>query len=121
MTNVFMMGSLLPYLIFLYFVYRIYKLDPRLLSRRTFIGFCSMLGFIFVTAVTGYIAIKIMGARTLGHVDFLHAVAEFGLSVTNGLIAFGLKKQLNELDRADAIQVPPPLAAPEPERVAVGD
>jgi hypothetical protein len=120
MTNVFMIGSLLPYLIFLYFIYRIYKLDPRLLGRRTFIGFCTMLGFIFVTAVSGYIAIKVLGARTLAHIDILHAVSEFGLTVTNGLIAFGLKKQLSELSKTSAPPVQS-VSIREPEKVAVGD
>jgi len=93
--------SIVPYLLFLYLIWRIYKLEPGLLNRTTVTGFFAMLGFIFVTAGAGIIALKLMGAKTLGHVDWLHGLAEFGLTITNGLVALGLKKQLNEIELAE--------------------
>ncbi len=93
--------SIVPYLLFLYFVWRIYKLDKNLLTRTTLLGFASMLGFVFVTAISGFVALRIMGATTLAHVDWLHGVAEAGLTLTNGLIALGLKSQLDRLDLED--------------------
>ncbi len=96
-----MMLSIIPYLLFLYFIWRIRKLDPRLIHRTTFIGFVSMLGFIAITAVVGSIAIKVMNATTLGHVDWLHGIAEGTLTIVNGLIALGLKKQRDQLELED--------------------
>ena len=96
MDNAVMMLSLVPYLLFLYLIWRIYRLDPRLLHPITIIGFVAMLGFIAVTATTGFIALKVIGATTLAHVDALHGMAEGALTITNGLIVFGLKKQLDK-------------------------
>ena len=95
MADTIMSFSIFPYLIFLYLVWRIWKLDPSLINKTTFLGFSAMLGFVFVTACAGITAVKIMGASTLGHVDWLHGLAESGLTITNGLIAYGLKKQLD--------------------------
>ncbi len=103
MDNIIMSASIVPYFIFLYLVWRIYRLDKNLLHVTTIVGFFSMLGFITVTAVVGSIALKVMGAKTLAHVDYLHGLAEGSLTITNGLIAFGLKKQLDKatLDELD--------------------
>lgn len=95
MADTIMSLSIIPYLLFLYLVWRIRKLDPTLLNKMTFIGFCTMLGFVFVTASAGITAVKIMNAPTLGHVDWLHGLAESGLTITNGLIAIGLRRQLD--------------------------
>jgi hypothetical protein len=93
--------SIVPYLLFLYLIWRIYRLEPRLLHRTTFIGFLSMLGFVALTACAGFVALRVMGATTLAHVDWLHGLAEAGLTLTNGLIALGLKKQLDAIELAE--------------------
>ncbi len=113
MDKLFMMLSIIPYGLFLYLVWRIRKTDPTVIHRTTFIGFCSMIGFIAVTAVVGSIAVKVMGAETLGHVDWLHGPAEFCLTIVNGLIAWGLKKQKDELDAKEAAEAekPEPVGA----------
>lgn len=100
MDNIIMSLSIVPYLIFLYLVWRIYRLDPHLLHRTTLIGFASMIGFVVLTAAAGILALRVMGAKTLAHVDWLHGAAEAGLTLTNGLIALGLKKQVDEIDLA---------------------
>lgn len=101
MDKLFMSLSIVPYLLFLYLIYRVYKTDPRLVHKVTLIGFASMIGFIIITAVVGIIAVRVLGARTLAGIDALHAVAELGLTVTNGLIALGLKKRIDELNLAE--------------------
>lgn len=101
MANIVMSLSIVPYLLFLYLIYRIWKLDPHLIHKTTLLGFAAMIGFVFLTATAGVIALKIMGARTLGAVDWLHGTAEAGLTLTNGLIALGLKKQLDEIELAE--------------------
>jgi len=96
-----MSGSLIPYMLFLFLIWRIRKHDPRLINKFTFIGFCSMIGFIMVTAVAGAIALKVINASTLAHVDYLHGIAEGALTIVNGLIVFGLKKQKDALDAGE--------------------
>jgi hypothetical protein len=93
--------SIVPYLLFLYLIYRVWRLDPKLIHKTTMLGFAAMIGFVIITATAGFIALKIMGARTLGNVDWLHGIAEGGLTLTNGLIALGLKKQLDEIELAE--------------------
>jgi hypothetical protein len=94
--------SIVPYLLFLYLIYQVWRLDPRVIHKVTVIGFFCMLGFVAVTATVGIIALKVIGAATLGHVDGLHALAEATLTITNGLIAFGLKKQLDAPDPVES-------------------
>lgn len=101
MANTLLSISIIPYLLFLYLVYRIWRVNPAIIGKTTLLGFSSMLGFVFITAIAGSIAVRVMGASTLGHVDWLHGIAEFGLTVTNGLIALGLKKQLDEIKLAE--------------------
>ncbi len=101
MGDVIMSLSIVPYLLFLYLIYRVWRLDPHLFHKTTLLGFASMIGFVFVTASAGVIALKVIKAPTLGHVDWLHGLAETGLTLANGLIALGLKKQLDELDLAE--------------------
>ncbi len=101
MGDVIMSLSIVPYLLFLYLIWRVWRLDPHLIHKTTLLGFAAMIGFVLVTATSGVVALKVMGAKTLGHVDWLHGVAESGLTLTNGLIALGLKKQLDELDLAE--------------------
>jgi hypothetical protein len=94
--NAVMMLSLLPYLLFLYLIWLLHPI--------TIIGFVAMLGFIAVTATTGFIALKVIGAKTLAHADALHGIAEGALTITNGLIVFGLKKQLDKINKAEAAE-----------------
>ena len=117
MADVVMSFSIVPYLLFLWLVYRVARLDPHLLHKTTLLGFASMLGFVFVTATAGIVALKVMHAPTLGHVDWLHGLAETGLTVTNGLIALGLKRQLDDISLAE---IDEPEAEVAPELVGVG-
>jgi Protein of unknown function (DUF3593) len=98
MTSTFLTISIVPYLIFLFYIWRIWRHNPQLLGKTTVFGFFFMLVFIFVTAIAGIVALRVIGARTLGSVDWLHGLAEAMLTVTNGLVALGLKKQLDQLE-----------------------
>ena len=115
MADVVMSFSIVPYLLFLYLVFKVWRLDPHLLHRTTMIGFGAMIGFVTVTATAGIIALKVMHAPTLGHVDWLHGLAEAGLTLTNGLIALGLKHQLDELDLAELDADLAQTEAPQPD------
>ena len=98
--------SALPYLFFLYLLWRIARIRPDLLHPLTITGFFSMVGFIIVSAVAGVVAVRVMGAESLGHVDWLHGTAEGALTITNGLIVLGLKRQLQpEEEDEDAEKV----------------
>ncbi|MBM7866471.1 DUF3593 domain-containing protein [Heliobacterium gestii] len=90
--------SIFPYLYFLYVLNRVRKERPELVHPLTYYGFLFMLAFIFVTAGIGYYAVFILGAPTLGHVDYLHGLSESGLTITNGLVLAGLKRHLKQLD-----------------------
>jgi UPF0716 family protein affecting phage T7 exclusion len=98
MASMFLTISIVPYLIFLFLIWRIWRQNPQVLGKTTVFGFFFMLVFIFVTAIAGIIALRVLGARTLGSVDWLHGLAEAMLTVTNGLVALGVKKQIDELE-----------------------
>ena len=112
MADVVMSLSIVPYFLFLYLIYRVWRLDPHLLHRTTLIGFGTMVGFVMLTATAGVIALKVINAPTLGHVDWLHGIAESGLTLTNGLIALGLKRQLDDLDLAELDDDPADVSLP---------
>ncbi|MZP31296.1 DUF3593 domain-containing protein [Heliobacterium undosum] len=90
--------SIFPYLYFLYVLYRVRQERPELVHPLTYNGFVAMLGFVFFTACTGLYAVKVLGAPTLGHVDYLHGISEAGLTITNGFILSGLRRHLKQLD-----------------------
>lgn len=113
MADTLMSLSIVPYLLFLYLVYKVWRLDPHLLHKTTVIGFASMIGFVTVTATAGIIALKVIHAPTLGHVDWLHGTAEAALTLTNGLIALGLKRQLDNLDLAELDAEADPTETPD--------
>ncbi|MTV50841.1 DUF3593 domain-containing protein [Heliobacillus mobilis] len=93
--------SIVPYLYFLYCLKQVHKTNPDLIHPRTVSGFMTLLAFVAFTAVTGVIATKVMGAPTLGHVDFLHGISESGLTITNGIILSGLRKHLKQLEEKE--------------------
>ena len=71
-------GSLVPYLIFLYFVCQ----DVNGLDRAAKAGFASLLAFVTATVVASIVA-KTQYGTTLANVDWLHASAESLLTLTN--------------------------------------
>ncbi|QGG48764.1 hypothetical protein FTV88_2671 [Heliorestis convoluta] len=97
MADLVMTLSIIPYFFFLYCIYKIYKLDKSLINKTTVVGFFSLIGFVFFTAGAGYYAVMILGEPGLGHIDWLHGLSEFGLTITNFIIVLGLKRHLDRL------------------------
>ena len=83
-------GSLVPSLIFLYFVCQ----DVNGLDRAAKAGFVSLLAFVTATVVASIVA-KTQYGTTLANVDWLHASAESLLTFTNIADVVGLKLTLD--------------------------
>ena len=106
-------GSLVPYLIFLYFVCQ----DVNGLDRAAKAGFVSLLAFVTATVVASIVA-KTQYGTTLANVDWLHASAESLLTFTNIADVVGLKLTLDAALRGQgpmlAMLGTAPAAAPAP-------
>lgn len=85
--------SSVVYLTFLVLLLKVRKKDPEAFSGLTVAGFWFVLVFISVTVVCMYIAIHVLGYKSLSHNDFLHGLAESLLSTSNLMIALGIHKQ----------------------------
>ncbi len=82
--------SLLPYLVFLFLLWR-NESFPRLAT----IGFTTLLIFVFVTIPAGIYA-KIEYGTSLANVDWLHGSAEAFLSLTNVIIVAGFRGAIRD-------------------------
>jgi len=82
--------SLLPYLLFLFFITKSGKLPKLALW-----GFYGTLIFVAVTIPAGIYAQVVYGT-SLSNVDWLHGGAESFLTVTNILLVLGLKSGLDK-------------------------
>ena len=124
-------GSLVPYLIFLYFVCQ----DCNGLDRAAKVtrhalehvinssnapdrvlpqaGFASLLAFVTATVVASIVA-KTQYGTTLANVDWLHASAESLLTFTNIADVIGLKLTLDAAIRGDGPMLRQSLPAPAP-------
>ncbi|MCW2277092.1 DUF3593 domain-containing protein [Heliophilum fasciatum] len=99
LSEALMTLSIFPYIYFLYVMHKVRKTHPEVINFTTYRGFHALIGFIFFTAGTGFYATQVLGAPTLGKVDWLHGISEAGLTITNGLVLLGLKRQLSELGK----------------------
>jgi len=89
LAGTFFMGSLPPYLAFLYFLGFEGNRTPKL----TQFGFSYLLLFVAATIPTGIISKSVFGL-SLADVDWLHGSAEFLLTVSNVLVVLGLRAAL---------------------------
>lgn len=80
--------SLVPYLGFLWFLFRSKQAPPLVL-----IGFCCTLLFVAVTIPAG-IYTKLVYATSLSNVDWLHGTAESFLTLANTLIVLGFRQAI---------------------------
>jgi energy-coupling factor transporter transmembrane protein EcfT len=85
--------SSIVYLSFLVLLLKVRKKDPEVFSGLTVAGFWFVLVFISVTVFCMYIAIDVLGYRSLSHNDLLHGLAESLLSVSNLMIVVGIHRQ----------------------------
>ena len=84
-------GSIVPYSIFLYYLYKIKSLNKEIK-----IGFSLTVLFVFITIVVSIYSQTYLN-RTLVEVDVLHGSAEFFLTLSDFIILFGFIKMFNSL------------------------
>ncbi len=82
--------SLLPYLVFLFFLSQL-----RQIPRLALVGFWMLLLFVAVTIPAGLYA-QIQFGTSLANVDPLHGGAEAFLTLSNILVALGFKQGLEQ-------------------------
>ena len=85
-------ASIIPYSIFLYYLYKIKSLN-KLIK----IGFSLTVLFVFITIVISIFSLTYFH-RTLVEVDVLHGSAEFFLTLSDFIILLGFIKMLNRLE-----------------------
>ena len=85
-------ASIIPYLIFLYYLYKI-----KSVNRFVKTGFSLTVFFVFITIVLSIFSLTYYN-KTLVEVDFLHGSAEFFLTLSDFVILFGFIKMLNTLE-----------------------
>jgi len=88
--------SLFPYLAFLYYTEKT-KQTPRMV----YVGFCTLLIFVFVTIPAGLYAKDVYGT-SLANVDWLHGPAESFLTLTNAILVYGFRKGIRTEARKQA-------------------
>ena len=85
-------ASIVPYSIFLYFLYKIKSINKIIK-----IGFTLTVLFVFITIVISIYSQKYLNL-TLVEVDVLHGSAEFFLTLSDFVILLGFIKMLNSLE-----------------------
>ena len=85
-------ASIIPYSIFLYYLYKIKSLN-KLIK----IGFSLTVLFVFITIGISIFSLTYFD-RTLVEVDVLHGSAEFFLTLSDFVILLGFIKMLNRLE-----------------------
>ena len=84
--------SIIPYAIFLYFIYKIKSVNNFVKT-----GFSLTVLFVFITILVSIFTINYYD-KTLVEVDFLHGFAESFLTLSDFVILFGFIKLLNSLE-----------------------
>ena len=84
--------SIIPYAIFLFYLYKINSLNKFVKT-----GFSLTVLFVFITILVSIFTINYYD-KTLVEVDFLHGFAEFFLTLSDFVILFGFIKLLNSLE-----------------------
>ena len=85
-------ASIIPYAIFLFFLYKIKSLNNFVKT-----GFSLTVLFVFITILASIFALNYFN-KTLVDVDFLHGSAEFFLTLSDFVILIGFLKTLNSLE-----------------------
>ena len=91
-NTVLFAASIIPYSIFLYYLYKI-----KSVNRLVKTGFSLTVFFVFITIVLSILSL-IFYDKTLVDVDLLHGSAEFFLTLSDFVILFGFVKILNGLE-----------------------
>ena len=91
-TTVLFSASIFPYLIFLYYLYKIKTVNILIKT-----GFSLTVLFVLITIILSIFSLTYYN-KTLVEVDFLHGSAEFFLTLSDFVILFGFIKMLNNLE-----------------------
>ena len=91
-NTVLFAASIIPYSIFLFYLYKIKSLNKYIKT-----GFTLTVLFVFVTIILSIYALNHYG-KNLVEVDYLHGSAEFFLTLSDFIILFGFIKMLNKLE-----------------------
>ena len=91
-NTVLFAASIIPYSIFLYYLYKI-----KAVNRLVKTGFSLTVFFVFITIILSIFSLTYYN-KTLVEVDFLHGSAEFFLTLSDFVILFGFIKMLNTLE-----------------------
>ena len=85
-------ASIIPYAIFLYFLYKI-----KSVNKLVKVGFTLTVLFVLITIVVSIFALNYYD-KNLVEVDFLHGSAEFFLTLSDFVILMGFIRMLNTLE-----------------------
>ena len=91
-NTVLFAASIIPYSIFLYYLYKI-----KSVNRLVKAGFSLTVFFVFITIILSILSLTYYD-KTLVEVDLLHGSAEFFLTLSDFVILFGFIKILNNLE-----------------------
>jgi len=84
--------SIVPYAIFLYYLYKIKYVDKFVNS-----GFSLTVLFVLITILVSIFTLNYYG-KTLVEIDFMHGLAESFLTLSDFVILFGFIRILNNLE-----------------------
>jgi len=91
-NTVLFAASIIPYLIFLFYLYKI-----KFVNKLVKTGFSLTVFFVFITIILSIFSLTYYN-KTLVEVDLLHGAAEFFLTLSDFVILFGFIKMLNNLE-----------------------
>ncbi len=91
-NNVLFAASIIPYSIFLFYLYKI-----KSVNRFVKTGYSLTIFFVFITIILSILSLTYYH-QTLVEVDFLHGSAEFFLTLADFVILLGFIKMLNNLE-----------------------
>ena len=91
-NTVLFAASIIPYLIFLFYLYKIKSVNIFVKT-----GFSLTVFFVFITIVLSISSLTYYN-KTLVEVDLLHGSAEFFLTLSDFVILFGFIRILNNLE-----------------------
>ena len=91
-NTVLFAASIIPYSIFLFYLYKIKSINTLVKT-----GFTLTVLFVLITIVLSILSLTYYD-KSLVEVDFLHGSAEFFLTLSDFVILFGFTKILNNLE-----------------------
>tara|TARA_B100000614_G_C14235797_1_gene364395 strand:- start:24 stop:359 length:336 start_codon:yes stop_codon:yes gene_type:complete len=91
-NNYIFVISIIPYSIFLYYLYK----NPKI-NKTIKIGFTSTLLFVFITIIFSVISLTVYN-KSLVEIDSFHGIAEAFLTITDFVILLGFMNLLKKIE-----------------------